>query len=95
MRFLDIKTSKLIWNSVVRTATDAKNMTINIKNYYLGVTLDHFEHTKMPINTIFFQHIINQYDLYTNAQKGFVYIEISKAIYDLPQAGILTNNLLQ
>ena len=29
-----------------------------------------------------------------NAHKGFVYLEIRKAIYGLPQAGILANKLL-
>jgi hypothetical protein len=92
-RSSEITTSKLIWNSVVST-DNAKYMTIDIKNFYLGTPLDRFEYMKMPLD-IFPQHIIDQYDLKTHAKNGFVYLESRKAIYGLPQAGILANKLLQ
>ena len=41
------------------------------------------------------QHLIAQYDLTTKAKNGFVYCEIQKGIYGLPQAGILANKLLK
>jgi hypothetical protein len=41
------------------------------------------------------QETIDKYDLIELAQDGKVYIEIQKGIYGLPQAGILTNELLQ
>jgi retron-type reverse transcriptase len=41
------------------------------------------------------QETIEKYDLNKLAQDGKVYIEIQKGMYGLPQAGILTNELLQ
>jgi hypothetical protein len=41
------------------------------------------------------QETIDKYYLIELAQDGKVYIEIQKGIYGLPQAGILTNELLQ
>jgi hypothetical protein len=41
------------------------------------------------------QEIIDEYNLLELAHEGRVYIEIQKCIYGLPQAGILTNTLLQ
>jgi hypothetical protein len=41
------------------------------------------------------QETIEKYDLIELAQDGKVYIKIQKGMYGLPQAGILTNKLLQ
>jgi hypothetical protein len=41
------------------------------------------------------QETIDKYDLNELAQDGKVYIEIQKGMHGLPQAGILTNELLQ
>jgi hypothetical protein len=47
---------------------------------------------------ILLQHIpdeiIEEYGLLAIAYEGFVYAEINKGMYGLPQAGILANNLL-
>jgi hypothetical protein len=37
---------------------------------------------------------INQYNLHGHAYKGFVYIEMRRAVWGLPQAGILANKRL-
>jgi hypothetical protein len=41
------------------------------------------------------QQVIEEYNLLELAHGGQVYIEIQKGMYDLPQADILTNELLQ
>jgi hypothetical protein len=41
------------------------------------------------------QESIEKYDLDALAQDGKFYIEIQKGMHGLPQAGILTNELLQ
>jgi hypothetical protein len=41
------------------------------------------------------QDTIDKYDLIELSQDGKVYVEIQKAMYGLPQAGILANKLLQ
>ena len=40
-------------------------------------------------------HTIEQYELKRHSNSDFVYVEIKKAIYGLPQAGALTNKLLK
>ena len=49
---------------------------------------------KLPIH-LFPQHIIDQYNLNLHVKAGFIYVEIRKAIYGLPQAGILANKQLR
>ena len=40
------------------------------------------------------QHVIDQYNLANKAKGGWVYCEIQKGIYGLPQVGTLSNKLL-
>ena len=49
---------------------------------------------KMPLD-IFPEHIIDHYNLQEKANNGQVYLEIRKAIYRLPAAGIFANKLLR
>ena len=83
----------MLWNSVI-SMEDARYLCLDIKNFYLGMPMDRFEYMKMPIG-IFPQATIDQYNLNKHAQNRFVYLEIRKAIYGLPQAGILANKLLR
>ena len=39
----------------------------------------------------FTEHIIKQYNLRKKAKNGYVYVEIRRSIYGLPQSGALTN----
>ena len=48
----------------------------------------------MPINLIP-QEFIDLYDLGSKVKNGYVYIEIQRGMYGLPQAGILANKLLK
>ena len=48
----------------------------------------------MPLS-LFPEWTIEQYDLRTHAKDGWVYFEIRKAIYGLPQAGMLANKQLR
>jgi len=45
--------------------------------------------------SLFPHHTIDQHNLNDKAKHGYVYVEIRKAIYGLPQAGALANKLLQ
>ena len=91
-RTADLTTTKILWNSVV-SMVDARYLCLDIKNFYLGTPMDWFEYMKMPLS-IFPRSIVDQYNLTQHALNGFVYLEIRKAIYGLPQAGILANQLL-
>jgi len=41
------------------------------------------------------EEIIQQYDLRNKCKNGFVYMQIEKGMYGIPQAGILANKLLR
>jgi hypothetical protein len=92
-RTADLTSSKSLWNSGVST-TRAKCMCVDIKNLYLGTPLDRYEYMRIPL-TLFHEHIIEQYNLRAKAKNGYIYVEIRKAIYGLPQAGMLANILLK
>jgi hypothetical protein len=92
-RTADLTTTKLLWNSVISTK-DSRYMCLDIKNFYLGTPMARFEYMKIPIG-VFPQATINQYNLNQHAHNGFIYLEVRKAIYGLPQAGILANQLLK
>jgi len=92
-RTADLTTAKILWNSTIST-NGARYMCIDIKNFYLGTPMTRYEYMKMPLN-VFPDHIVQQYKLEQHAKDGFVYLEVRKAIYGLPQAGILANQLLR
>ena len=56
--------------------------------------MDRYEYMKMPVS-IFPEHTKQQYDMEKHAVNGYIYLEIRKAIYGLPQGGILANKLLR
>jgi hypothetical protein len=61
---------------------------------YLETPLDRYEYMRMPLD-LFPDNIVNHYDLKRKAKNGFVYMEIRRGMYGLPQAGILANKLLK
>jgi hypothetical protein len=85
--------SKILWNSVI-SAPDARFAGADIKNMYLEIPLDRFEYMMMPI-ALLPTDIIEHYNLLEKAIDGYVYMEIRKGMYGLPQAGVLVNKLLK
>jgi hypothetical protein len=85
--------SKIMWNSIISMA-NAKFGSADIKNMYLETPLDWYEYMKMPLWLIP-DNIIEQYGLCGKAVDVYVYMEIRKGMYGLPQAGILANKLLK
>ena len=69
-------------------------MSLDLSLFYLTANNKYYEYTKMPLN-LFPQWIIDQYELNTHAFNGMVHIEMRKAVYCLPQAGILVNKKLR
>ena len=55
-------------------------------NFYISNPMDRYENMKLPLDIIL-DEIIQQYNLRNLAQKGFVYMEIQRFMYGLPQAG--------
>eukprot|EP00804_Cyclotella_cryptica_P024442 CCRYP_019261-RA/>CCRYP_019261-RA protein AED:0.29 eAED:0.18 QI:0/0/0/1/0.33/0.25/4/0/786 len=73
---------------------NARYLTADLKLFYLTAPLDRYEYMRIPLKLIP-THIIEQYNLRSKAKNGFVYMEIRRAMYGLPQAGVLANKLLQ
>ncbi len=92
-RTADMLSSKIMWNSVISTP-DARFARADIKNMYLETPLNWYEYMRMPLD-LFPDNIVDHYDLRRKAKNGFVYMEIQKGMYRLPQVGILANKLLK
>jgi hypothetical protein len=93
VRTVDINTAKLHWNSVVSTP-NAKYMCLDIKKNYLTAALEYFEYMKMPLS-LFPSWIVEQYDLTKHEKDGWVHLEMRRAVWGPPQAGILANKCLR
>jgi len=92
-RTSDLTTIKCLLNSTVST-DNAKFMCIDIKNFYLDTPLDRYEYMRIHISLIP-QEVIDEYKLQQLKDKhDYVYMEIRKGMYGLPQAGIIANKLL-
>jgi hypothetical protein len=89
----DLDTTKLHWNSVISTK-DARYMCQDIKNFYLTAALEYYKYMKIPL-TLFPAWIVEQYDLNKHALHSFVHLEMRRALWGLPQAGILANKRLR
>jgi hypothetical protein len=89
----DLDTAKLHWNSVISTK-NARYMCLDIKIFYLTAVLEYYEYMKIPL-ALFPSWTVKQYNLNELALDGWVYIEMRRAVWGLPQAGILANKRLK
>jgi hypothetical protein len=89
----DIVTFKTLVNSTLSTP-NARMCCLDVKNYYLNTPLERPEYMRILLSLIP-QEIILEYNLSDIVHRdGYVYIQINKGMYVLPQAGILANKLL-
>jgi hypothetical protein len=92
-RTSDLTTSKVMWNSVISTH-GARFMAGDASNFYLATPLKRYQYMRIPIELIP-QEFIDQYQLQDKVKNGFVYCEIIRGMYGLPEAGVLANKLLK
>ena len=88
----DLTTAKLLFNSVLSTP-NGKFLTADLKDFYLGTPMSRYEYMRIPI-WMLPDDIIEQYNLTPLFSNGFVYVEIRRGMYGLPQAGRLANDQL-
>ena len=81
---------KILINSVLSTP-DAKMVTTDLKDFYLGTPMERYEYMRIPIHMIP-ECIMTLYNLNDLVHRGHVYVEIRKGMYGLPQAGKLAND---
>ena len=88
----DLTTAKLLFNSVLSTP-EARFFGIDLKDFYLGTPMDRYEYMRVPI-WMLPAAIVEQYNLTDLFDDGYVYVEIRRGMYGLPQAGRLANDQL-
>ena len=85
---------KLLVNSVISTE-GAEFMTLDMKNSYLNTPLAQYKYLRLKLSN-FPDDVIEEYNLKENTTKdGFVYVEVRKGMYVLPQAGLLAHIMLK
>jgi hypothetical protein len=91
----DITAAKIVFSKQHRIPMpNAEFMGLDIKDFYLNTKMELYEYMRLPIDIIP-QEIVDQYELLLLVHNGYVYIEIRKGMYGLPQAGIIANNKLR
>jgi hypothetical protein len=89
----DLLTVKLLINSIISTP-GAKFMTMDIKYFYLNTPMTRYKYMRLKISDMP-DEVIEHYNLREIATPdGFIYCEIQKGMYGLPQAGIIAQELL-
>ena len=64
-------------------------MTIDIKDFYLNTPMARPEFMRLKINDMP-ENVIKQYKLQERAtHDGYVYVQINKGMYGIPEAGII------
>jgi hypothetical protein len=89
---VSLKLVKLLLNSVL-SRKGACFSTIDIKNFYLDTPMPNPEYVHIKISDIP-DKFLTEYNLSGRDREGWIYFEIRKGCYRLPQAGILANDLL-
>ena len=70
-------------------------MSIDIKNFYLKTPMARYEYMRLEIPELP-QDFIDEYKLHDKTTKdGYLYLEIRKCMYGLPQSGVLAQELLE
>jgi hypothetical protein len=88
-----LATSNMLFNSTISTP-GAIFLVIEIKQFYLNTPLGKYEYMAVLMSSLP-KEVIDEYTLDKLVVDGKVYIEIQKCMHGLPQAGILSNKLLQ
>jgi hypothetical protein len=86
--------AKMLFNSVISTK-GARFMTMDISNFYLMTPLHRVKFIQIKLSDIP-NEVIREYKLREKATKnGSIYIRAKCGMYGLPQAGLLTNKILE
>ena len=90
----DMTLFKILVNSIISTP-NAKCLTADIKDFYLRTPMKRPEYMRLKLTDIP-NEVIDHYNLRELATSdGYIYCEVTKGMYGLPQAGIITQELLE
>ena len=92
-RTADLTTAKLLWNSTLSTP-GAWFAAADVGNFYLATSLDRYEYMQIKADLVP-EEFKQLYNLHDKIHNGFIYMEICRGCFGLPQSGILANKLLK
>jgi hypothetical protein len=91
---VDLLTVKLLITSTISTP-NAKYMTMDKRDFYHNTPMTHYEYMQLQIANMP-NNVIKHYQLMNLViPDGYVYCEIQKGMYGLPQARIIAQQLLE
>jgi hypothetical protein len=70
----DITTAKILINSVLSTP-NAKLVTSDLNDFYLGTPMERYEHMRIPLHMLP-NNIMDLYELHDLVHNGYVHVEI-------------------
>jgi len=74
MKTANLTTIKCLFNSIISTPK-AKFLTMDLKDFYLGTPMSHYEYMRIRICNIPID-IMNEYNLWPLVYNGYVYVKI-------------------
>ena len=83
----------MIWNSTISTP-NARYLCADCANFYLKTPTERFEYMHIKIDLVP-QAFIDENNLQDTIYNGYLYMEIRRGMYGLPQVGMLANKLLK
>ena len=89
----DISPLKCLLSSIISTH-NAKFCGAGIKYFYLNTPTDTFEYMRIKASLIP-KEIMKQYQITDKIHNGYIYMEIRKCMYGLPQSGIINHTQLK
>ena len=91
---VNLLTVPLLLNSVISTP-NAKFMTIDIKYFYLNTPMARSKYMRLKLSDLP-ENVISHYNLEEKVTTdSWVYIEITRGMYGLPHAGLISQQLLE
>ena len=88
-----LELAKLVFN-IVLSRPGAKFITFDICNFYLQTPLNRPEYVRVRLSDIP-DEFVQENNLLAYTPDGWVYFEIRRGVYSLPQSGMLSNKLLE
>ena len=91
---VELTTEKILLNSIVSTLNE-KFMTIDIKDFYLNTPMDQSKYMRLKLRNLP-EREVQHYNLAEKTTRdGYVYVDIKRGVYGLPQAGLIAQQLLE
>ena len=85
---VDLTTVNLLLDSTVSTLNE-NFMTIDVKDFYLNTPMARSEYLRLKLSDLL-ERVVQNYNLEEKATRdGFIYIQIKREMYGLPQAGLI------